>query len=291
MEIAYYPGCSLKSSHSLYDEQCARICQEFGVVLRELEDWNCCGATSAGKTDDFMAIALPARNLGLAEATGLPELLIPCSACYSRTLVAQSRLQADEVLRVEINSALSHKVNNKIKVSTILELMVPWAESGKLAAKMKKPLTGLKPACYYGCMLTRFPSHVPVSDDVENPRGMEKALEALGAAPVEWSYKTDCCGASAAVNDQEAAFNMMARIMKDAAARGANCFVTTCPMCQMNLDLSQDMYCEKHGICERLPVYFITEMVGVALGISAAELKVDKHFQESVSLLNRVLHI
>jgi heterodisulfide reductase subunit B2 len=130
-----------------------------------------------------------------------------------------------------------------------------------------------------------------VSDDVENPQGMETILRALGAEPVDWNDKTSCCGASAAVNDQDTAFNLMAKIMKDATARGANCFVTTCPMCQMNLDLSQESYCSQHGIRERLPVYFITEMVGVALGLSPAELQVDKHFQESVRLLDRGLNI
>jgi heterodisulfide reductase subunit B2 len=291
MDIAYYPGCSLKASHRLYDDQCTRIFREFGVNLRELDDWNCCGSTSAGKTNDFLAVALPARNLGLAEATGLQELMIPCSACYSRTLVAQVKLDADPNLKREINAELKNPVRGGIKVRTILELMLPWAKSGALKKRVKKPLAGLKPACYYGCMLTRFPHDVPVSDDVENPQGMETILRALGAEPVDWSYKTDCCGAGAAVNDQETAFALMARIMKDAVGRGANCFVTTCPMCQMNLDLSQESYCGQHGICERLPVYFITEMVGVALGISPGELQVDKHFQESVALLDRVLNV
>lgn len=291
MEIAYYPGCSLKASHRLYDEQCQRIFAEFGVKLRELDDWSCCGSTSAGKTDDFMAVALPARNLGLAEATGLRELMIPCSACYSRTLVAQVKLEEDADLKRAINDELKHPVSRGIKVRTILELVLPWAESGELKKRVKKPLKGLKPACYYGCMLTRFPHDVPVSDDVENPQGMETIMRALGAEPLDWSYKTDCCGAGAAVNDQETAFALMARIMKDALGRGANCFVTTCPMCQMNLDLSQESYCGQYGICERLPVYFITEMVGVALGLTPGELQVDKHFQESVNLLERVLNV
>lgn len=285
MEIAYYPGCSLEASSALYDVQSRRIFTGLGIDLREIDDWNCCGATSAGKTDDFLAIAMPARNLGIAEASGFSEMVIPCSACYSRTLVAQKCLNDDPALKEEINTELSNKVQGKIKVSSILEVLLTKVESGELAEKVAQKLKGLKPACYYGCMLTRFPYEVPVPDDVENPQGMETVLKSLGVKPLDWSYKTDCCGASAAINDYETAFNLMAKIMKDAVARDANCFVTTCPMCQLNLDAYQDKFCEKHGIQERLPVYFITELVGVAMGISPEELQIDRHFIDGCGLL------
>ncbi|MCK4984636.1 MAG: CoB--CoM heterodisulfide reductase, partial [Desulfobacterales bacterium] len=160
--------------------------------------------------------------------------------------------------------------------------------SGELAEKVSQKLKGLKPACYYGCMQTRFPYKVPVPDDVENPQGMETVLKVLGAQSLDWNYKTDCCGASAAVNDEEAALNLMTRIMKDAVARGANCFVVTCPMCQLNMDSYQDKICEKHEIKERLPVYFITEMVGLAMGVSVEELQIDRHFVDGSELLKEL---
>ena len=127
-------------------------------------------------------------------------------------------------------------------------------------------------------MQTRFPYNVPVPDDVENPQGMETILKVLGAKTLDWSYKTDCCGASASINDEETALNLMARILSDAVARGANCLVTTCPFCQLNLDAYQDKFCAKHGIQKRLPVFFITEMIGLAMGISLKELQIDRHF-------------
>ena len=256
MEIAYYPGCSLKSSSLLYDIQTQMVFAELGMPLREIEDWSCCGATSAGKVDDFLSIAMPARNLGIAETDHFKEMVIPCSACYSRTLVAQQRLADDPALTAEINQELSKKVQGTIKVLTILEGLMPAVESGRLAEKAVRQLDGIAAACYYGCMLTRFPYGVPVSDDVENPRGMETVLKVLGAKSVEWSYKTDCCGASASVNDSQTSLNLMAKIMKDAVARKANCFVTTCPLCQLNLDLNQDAFCRQHGIEARLPVFF-----------------------------------
>jgi len=288
MEIAYYPGCSLHASSQLYDIQNKLVFKKLNVDLREIEDWNCCGATSASKTNDFLSVALPARNLGIADATGLSEILIPCSSCYSRTLVSQKRLQEDTPLRETINEELSHKVKGRIKVSSILEVLLPRVASGELSEKATKKLEGLKPACYYGCLLTRFPSDVAVPDDVENPQGMETVCKALGAEPIDWGYKTDCCGASAAVNDADVSLGLMAKILKDAAARGANCFVTTCPMCQFNVDAYQDQVAEKYGIRERLPVYFITELMGIAMGMSPQALQVDRHFVDSMRLLKEL---
>jgi len=288
VEVAYFPGCSLHSSSKLYDVQCQAVLAKLGVQLREIADWNCCGATSAAKVDDFLAIALPARNLGLADATGLAEIMIPCSSCYSRVLVAKERLAADPKLAAEINAELSEKVAGRIKVSSILEVLLPLVRSGEIAKKLEKRLAGLKPACYYGCLLTRFPSAVPVPDDVENPQGMDVLCRALGAEPIEWNCKTDCCGASATVNDTDQALLLMSRIMKDAIARGANCLVTTCPMCQLNVDAYQDQIREKHGIRERLPIYLITELLGVALGMDPHELQIDRHLEESVDLLKEL---
>jgi heterodisulfide reductase subunit B len=288
MEIAYYPGCSLHASSQLYDIQNKLVFKKLNVDLREIEDWNCCGATSASKTNDFLSVALPARNLGIADATGLSEILIPCSSCYSRTLVSQRRLQEDTPLRDTINEELSHKVKGKIKVSSILEVLLPRVASGELSEKATRKLEGLKPACYYGCLLTRFPSDVVVPDDVENPQGMETVCKALGAEPIDWGYKTDCCGASAAVNDADVSLGLMAKILKDAVARGANCFVTTCPMCQFNVDAYQDQVAEKYGIRERLPVYFITELMGIAMGMSPQAMQVDRHFVDSMRLLKEL---
>ncbi len=285
MEIAYYPGCSLHASSELYDIQSRIVFRRLGVELKEIEDWNCCGATSASKTDDFLAIALPARNLGIADASGLSELVIPCSSCYSRMLVSQKKLVDDPGLKNKINAELTKKVEGKIKISSILEVLVSKAISGEIAEKSIKKLEGLKPVCYYGCLLTRFPCDVEVPDNVENPQGMEIVCKVLGAQPLDWSYKTDCCGASAVINDTDTSLLLMSGILKDALARGANCFVTTCPMCQLNLDAYQDRVGEKYGIQKRLPVYFITELLGIAMGFSPKEMQLNRHFIDSIRLL------
>jgi heterodisulfide reductase subunit B len=288
MQIAYYPGCTLHASSAFYDNQCKRVLKQLGLELKEIEDWNCCGATSASKTDDFLAVALPARNLGIADASGLLEMLIPCSSCYSRTLVSQKILSEDPELKNKINIELSKKFEGKIRISSILDILVPRANSGVIAEKLAKHLKGLKPACYYGCLLTRFPRDMQISDNVENPQGMETVCRALGAEPIDWSYKTDCCGASAAINDADTSLLLMSRIIKDAIARGANCFVTTCPMCQMNMDAYQGQVSESYGIRNRLPVFFITELLGISMGFTPEEMQIDRHFVDSLGLLKEL---
>lgn len=288
MQIAYYPGCSLHAFSELYDIQCKKVLKQLGLELKEIEDWNCCGATSAGKTDDFLAVALPARNLGIADASGLSVMLIPCSSCYNRTLVSQKMLSEDLELKNKINAQLSRKVQGKIKISSILDILVSKVNSGEIEEKSMKKLEGLKPACYYGCLLTRFPHDIQISDNIENPQGMEIVCKALGAEPLDWSYKTDCCGASATINDTDTSLFLMAQIIRDALARGGNCFVTTCPMCQMNLDAYQNQVCKRYGIQKNLPVFFITEPLGIAMGFSPQEMQIDRHFMDAFGLLKEL---
>ncbi|MCX7914075.1 MAG: CoB--CoM heterodisulfide reductase iron-sulfur subunit B family protein [Thermodesulfovibrionales bacterium] len=291
MKIAYYPGCSLHASSAFYDHQTKIVTKKLGIELVELDDWNCCGATSACKTDTFLSIALPARNLGIADASGLDELVIPCSSCYSRSLVAQSVLADNQELKDMINSELSKKVSGRVKILSIVELLLKKVNLPQFDEQVKYKLEGFKPACYYGCLLTRFPYDIKVSDNVENPQGLDIICKRVGAHPVDWNYKTDCCGASATVNDTEVALKLMSKIMKDAIARGANCFVTTCPMCQLNLDAYQDMVREKYNISQRMPVYFITELVGLSLGLSERDLQIDRHLIDATGLLKEIKQV
>ncbi len=307
MDLGYYPGCSLQQSSSLYDLQNRLIFKNLGINLKEIDDWNCCGATSAGKTDDFLAIAMPARNIGIASAQGVKEMVIPCSACYSRTLVAQNFLKTNQDIKTQINFELSNKIPNKtsnkspnkisnklngdLKISSILEVLLSTLENGSLTEKFTHKLSLLKPVCYYGCMMTRFPFDVPVPDDIENPQGMEILLDAAGVHAIDWNYKTACCGASAAVNDPQTAMNLMAKIMKDAVERHANCIIVTCPMCQLNLDAHQDTFCKQNNIEERLPVLFITEVLGMAMNLGFETLQIDRHFIKSSELFEELEQI
>ncbi len=285
MAIAYYPGCSLTQSAELYNLQIIKLFNQLDINITEIEDWSCCGSTSAGKVNDFMAVALPARNIGIAETAGFDEIVIPCSACYSRTIVAQKQLEENPQIKSQINHELSKKIKGGIKVSSILEVLLDNISKLSINQTSGSNLSHIKPVCYYGCMLTRFPQDIEVGENVENPQGMEKILKAIGITSLDWNYKTFCCGASAVVNDPETALKLMADIMEDAINRGANCFVTTCPMCQMNLDVQQEEIIKKYNIRKKLPIYYITELLGIAMGMSPKEMQIDKHFIDGCSLL------
>ncbi|MGB6972677.1 MAG: heterodisulfide reductase-related iron-sulfur binding cluster, partial [Desulfobulbales bacterium] len=263
----------LYQSAKLYNHQTKLVFGMLDLHLKEIEDWSCCGATSAGKINDFMAVALPARNLGIAEDSGLSELVIPCSACYSRTMVAQKQLQDFPLLKNEINIELSKKTTGSIKVSSALDVLRREIRGSRFKSIPLQKLEGYNPACYYGCMNTRFPYDVPILDNVENPQGMETVLKAIGVTALDWNYKTLCCGASSIIYNPDSALDLMAKIMRDAVSRDADCFVVNCPMCQMNMESQQEKYCEKHDIKERLPVYFITELLGMAIGLSKEDLQ------------------
>ena len=288
MEIAYYPGCSLKQSSQLYDLQTRLVFEKVGIKLNEIDDWNCCGATSAEKIDDFLKVAMPARNIGIAEDAGFKEIIIPCSACYCRTLIAQKYICDDINLKQEINDNLSKKIKGDLKITSIVDALVDKFNKEHIKEEIINKIGWLKPVCYYGCLLTRFSEKILISDNVENPQGMETILGYLGIKSLDWNYKTYCCGASASVNDEQVSMKLMSKIMQDALDRGANCFVVSCPMCQMNLDVYQDAFCDKYGIESRIPVFFITEILGIAMGISPEQLQIDRHFILSDKLLKEL---
>lgn len=285
MELAYYPGCSLQQSAAIYDQQTRIVCQEMDIQLREIEDWNCCGATSVSKADDLLTIAMAARNIGIAESAGFQEMVIPCSACYLRTLVSQTCLKQDPELKKKINSQLSKKVKDNIKISSILEPLLAKVQSEEFQTKIQTKLKGLNPVCYYGCMLTRFPQDVPTFDNVENPQAMEHILQTIGVLPLDWNFKTACCGASAAVTDPHTAFHLMAKIFQEALEREAECIVSTCPMCQMNLDAYQEKISTMYDIPKQFPVFFLTELLGLALGLDFELLHINKHFTDCKGFL------
>ncbi len=288
MDVAYFPGCTLHASSRTYDVQTKLVMEKLGITLRELEDWNCCGATSACKTSDFLSIAMPARNLAIADSMGFERLVIPCSGCYSRMLTARKRMDSDAALKNLINGELKRKFTGKTQIVSILEVLLESVRTGILEKEISRSLSGLRVVCYYGCMQTRFPEDIPVPDDVENPQSMESIMEALGAETLDWNGKTDCCGASASVNDPDISHPLMAAILEDAMARDVHCLVTSCPMCQLNLDAYQDKVRKKYGLKKEMPVYFITEMVGLAMGKDISQLQIDRHLVDSVALLKEL---
>ncbi|RUQ31238.1 MAG: heterodisulfide reductase subunit B [Candidatus Competibacteraceae bacterium] len=273
MRIGYYPGCSLKSSAREYEESVRALCAALDLELVEIPDWNCCGASSAHVMSADLALGLRTRNLAQAEAAGLDEVLTPCAACFSHLAEARMELADNPNKRQEVADFIGLPYSGRVRVLNVLAVLDRYRD--RIAAKVKNPFR-YKVACYYGCLLVR-PPEVVQFDRPENPQSMDRLLEAVGAKPIPWACKTECCGASFSVTRTDVVANLSGRIVADAVKRNAAAIVVACPMCQSNLDLRRpeinQQLEQEHGI----PVLYITQALGLALGIDPQQLGLQRH--------------
>ncbi|MGI5911428.1 MAG: CoB--CoM heterodisulfide reductase iron-sulfur subunit B family protein [Syntrophomonadaceae bacterium] len=284
MKLAYYPGCSAEGSAIEYDLSTRKTALLLGTELQELEDWNCCGATSAHNTNKILSWALPARNLAIAEKNGMDFILAPCAACYSRLHSTEVLARRDKVIREQIQDVIEMEFTAQTSTISVLEWLDRQVGIEKIKGQIKKPLKGMKAACYYGCLLVR-PVEYTGFDDPEDPQSMDRIVKALGAETVEWSHKSECCGAALATSRPEVGVKMIYEIIKNAKNAGAECLVTACPLCMMNLDMRQAGALKAAGEKIGMPVYYVTELVALAAGVSPAEIGISKHFVEADSYI------
>lgn len=286
MKIGYFPGCSLHSTAKPYDMSTQEIFKLLGVELNEIPDWNCCGATPAHSEDHMLALALPARNLALAEKAGIKDIVAPCAACYSH--MKKSAVEAqDKKVHEQIKKVIEMEYNNTANVRNILEVLVGVVGIDKIKSMVKKPLNGLKVASYYGCLLTR-PHKITQFDHPTNPQTMDDIMRALGAEVVEWGAKADCCGASYAVSKTEVVYHLSGHILESAKEAGADVIATACPMCQSNLDTRQSNI-EK--LFERefdIPILYVTELLGISFGIAPSKLGLGKRLVSASKILKNI---
>ncbi len=271
MKVSYYPGCSLKGTAKDYAESVAGVCSMLGIDLEELPDWNCCGATAAHSLSRHMAVNLAGRNLSIAERIG-KDLLVPCPLCYNRLKTAQVELtgnRKDEYeVAIEGNRFTIWDLANFLSQEKILQQV----------EKLKKyELKGLNIVCYYGCMASR-PPRITGEKEYENPMSMDRILERLGARVIQWSYKTDCCGASHLVARRDLVFKLVGKLFEKAIQAGADCIAVSCQMCHANLDLHQDKIVKEFGLGKSLPVIYFTELMGLAMGHRDAGKWLKRHF-------------
>lgn len=276
MEFGYYPGCALHGSSNDYEQSVKACLGALGSRLKELDDWICCGATAAHALNHMLSVALPARNLALAERDGVGEVLAPCPMCSMELLKARAGLACNERLRRRVSEIVELPVEGKTDVLNLIQLFQKIGLE-TIKAAVKRPLEGYSVACYYGCLLTRPPETLRF-DDCERPSSMETILEALGAKVVEWNFKTECCGAGMTMANEETVLDLSHKILANAAAHEANCVVVACPMCHVNLDMKQGDIERRHGVSHGLPVYYLSDLVGLALGLSEKDLGIDRHF-------------
>ena len=274
-QYAYYPGCSLESLAMSYHSSSIEAARELGVELKEIEDWNCCGATAYFHVDELLAYTLVARNLALAEKENL-DFVAPCSGCYKNAYFTNAHLQQDPDLAEHINFALEEddlQLSGPINVKHLIEVFVEDVGFEEIKKRVSRPLKDLRVAPYYGCQLVRPKKD---SEDVENPQFFEALLSAIGADPVEYGSKTRCCGGSLIITNREAALDMVYILLHDAATREADVIATTCPMCNINLELYQKQVNREFGTEFSIPIMYFTQLLGLALGIAPGRLGIGK---------------
>jgi heterodisulfide reductase subunit B len=283
--IGYYPGCSLRGGGIELDMSVRAVAQVAGVELRQIEDWNCCGATAAHNLSHELAVALPYRVLALAEAQGLTEVLTPCAACFSRLKGTNVRLARSKELTARMQEIVEKPYNGTVKILNINEFLNRLLAEG-LAEKLTTPLKGLKVAPYYGCLLSRGDGIVE-GDDHEAPTSMDAAIKAAGAEIVPWNYATECCGGGFSMSMTDAVVDLSNAILADAKAAGADAIVTGCPMCHSNLDMRQrKINAAGYGPYE-MPVLYLSELLGLAAGLEPKAVGLNRHFTDAMGVVKR----
>jgi heterodisulfide reductase subunit B len=275
MNIGYYPGCALHGSSNDYEQSLRACLGALDVQLQEIKDWICCGATAAHSLNHKLSLALPARNLALAERDGFEQLFAPCPLCSMQLLKVQKAVKENGV-RGELAQIIEADIRGDGQVLNLIQLF-ERVGLDRLKAAVKEPLKSVTAACYYGCLLTRPPDVVHF-DDFEQPKSMEAVLAVLGAKTVDWNYKTECCGAGMTMASEDTVLELAHKILSNAAEHGANCVVVACPMCHVNLDMKQAAVERRYGKKLGMVVYYLSDLVGLALGISAEQLGVNRHF-------------
>lgn len=275
MSVAVYPGCSLNGSSREYMESLRAVLSSLEIPLNEVDDWNCCGATAAHSIDHEMAVVLPSRILAQAAKGGYSDLLVPCAACYNRLRNIQKEIKDSPEIRKKASLLLNQEINTPDSVVNILEYLNSIVMP-RLDGKSLQPY-GKKVACYYGCLLVR-PQGISEEKQLEDPQGMDVIMTKLGAEPINWAFKTECCGAGFSVSKTDTVARLSSEILTDAADRGAEAIIVACPMCHSNLDMRRREI-EKHsGRKFDIPVLYITQAIGLVLGIPAKKLGLQRHF-------------
>jgi heterodisulfide reductase subunit B2 len=292
MHYSYFPGCSLHASGREYDISTRALFKALRLGLQEVPDWFCCGATPAHNVDELLSMSLCAKNLSLAEEVE-GDLAVACAACFSRLKTTQHHLKNDDTKRKQVEIAIDGPAALGKPVKHILEILARDFGLKRLEESVKKPLMGLKVACYYGCLLTR-PPEVPDLDDCEDPSIMEDILRALGAEPVKWSHRMECCGANFTLSRPAVVLQLSNAILQSAQAAGAECIMVACPLCHGNLDIRQGGIKAKYGQPEatlmgnifgsenqggsdaeprgETPIFYVTQLAALAMGVPSDKL-------------------
>ncbi len=276
MKYAYYPGCSLESGSAAYDVSVRAVADALGFELEELDDWNCCGATEYFSQNELVATSVIARNLALCRADQT-QLVAPCAACFLNLKKTDHLMAEHEEMNGKVNEALSagglHYDPGRVQVRHLLDLIYTDIGEEKIREKVVQPLKGLRIAPYYGCQVVR-----PLNgfDNTEYPMKMDELFTWLGAEVVDYPVKSHCCGGHMTQISEDAAFELIRRLLDSAVDYSADMILCMCPMCQLNLDAYQGRVANHFNKNYEMPIIFFTQLLGVALGIDFEQLGIGK---------------
>ncbi|HVN18891.1 MAG TPA: CoB--CoM heterodisulfide reductase iron-sulfur subunit B family protein [Dongiaceae bacterium] len=276
MKYAYYPGCSLRGTGRAYEESLLAVFRALQIEVDEIDDWNCCGATTYMSVDELMSYALAARNLALAERNHT-DLIAPCAACYLVLNKTQHYMREYPSIHLVVTRALDSiglSYKDRINVRHPLDILLNDIGVATIASKVKVPLNGLKVAPYYGCQIVR-----PYStfDDQRDPTSMDRLLEACGATMVRYPLKTRCCGGSQKGTLPEVGLDLIHYLLVEAQKNGAEVISTVCPLCQFNLESFQKEAGDRHHpTC--VPVLYFSQLLALALGAAPEEIGLQRGF-------------
>ena len=282
MQVTYYPGCALEGSARDYAESILGVCSALDIRLAEIPDWNCCGATAAHSIDHRASIELAGRTLNLAAELPHADMLVPCPMCFNRLKTAAKTLGGEHSQRYGI------KLDGSLP--QIWDLANFFATERMLAAtakQVKNPLNGLKAVCYCGCMAS-LPPEITGAKDFEDPQALDRIIENLGATPVPWPFKTDCCGASQVLSRLDIVSQLVGKLYDMAQRVGAQAIVVSCQMCQANLDMYQQKIAADWGRKFALPVFYFTELIGLACNVQGATDWISRHITDPFPLLREL---
>jgi heterodisulfide reductase subunit B len=284
MKFAYYPGCSLHSTGTEFDESFKAVCKKLEIELEEVPGWICCGTSPAHSTSRLLSLAMPLKNLVLAERTGLEEMVVPCAACFSRFKIALYEVGENEELKREVDEVVGSTFQGGIKVVHPLEVF-SQLDSEMVRSHVTRDLSGLKVACYYGCLLTRPPKATQF-DVCEYPVTMDEVLRNVGIRTLDWSYKTECCGGIFSLTETDIVLKLVNDILNEAKAVGADAIAVACPLCHANLDTRLTEIEAKYAVdYGNMPTFYFTQLMGLAFGLSHKQLALGKHIVDPEPLL------
>jgi succinate dehydrogenase / fumarate reductase cytochrome b subunit len=286
MKFALFTGCVAKGATRELMLSTTKSAEGLGIEFIEMKSAACCGAGVVSEKNPILADALNARTFAIAEEKNL-DIVTICSTCQGILKKTESHVDSDPVYKEKINNVLEGGGHNyaggKIKIQHFANILATEEGLSLLRAKVKRPLTGLKTAAFYGCYVLR-PSELSLYEDPDNPTGMEEIFEILGATPVYYDSRTKCCGFPIVMMNKDASHDMAGNALIDAIDSGADCVVTGCPLCHLSLDAYQPEIDKMNKKGYSIPILHLPQLVALALGYSPQELGMDKHIISTTGL-------